>query len=114
LSSTGSKLRSWAPSRSSYAAAEAVTLGAIVTYDVMGSVDSKMPRPGPIVATMGFYAALAAVGSISRTFEPAVVATGWVLALSVLVTGKRGAGLLHVFQKLASIVGNVGSSSAVG
>lgn len=91
-----------------------MTLAAIVTYDVMSATDTKMPRPGPIVATMGFYAALAAVGSISRAFEPAVVAVGWVLALSVLVTGQRGRGILRVFQKFAGIAQNVGSSAAVG
>ena len=114
LRSAGSRFRGWLPSTRSYAAAEAVTLGAIVTYDVIGSTDTKLPRPGPIVATMGFYAGLAAVGSISRAFEPAVVAAGWVLALSVLVTGRRGKGLLLLFQKLASIVQNVGGSPAVG
>ena len=114
LRSAGSRVRSWLPSTKSYAAAEAVTLAAIVTYDVIGSTDTKLPRPGPIVATMGFYSGLAAVGSISRAFEPAVVAAGWVLALSVLVTGQRGKGLLLLFQKLASIVQSVGSSPAVG
>lgn len=103
--------RSWLPSRSSYAAAEAVTLGAIVTYDVMGATDTKMPRPAPIVATMGFFALLAAVGSISRTFEPVVVAIGWVLALSVLVTGGRGRGLLGLFQRLAGYVGQLGGDT---
>ena len=98
----------------SYAAAEAVTLAAIVTYDVIGATETKMPRPGPIVATMGFYALLAALGSISRTFEPVVVGVGWVLALSVLVTGQRGKGLLALFDKLAGFVQSVGSSSAVG
>ncbi len=106
--------RSWLPSRSSYAAAEAVTLGAIVTYDVMGATGTKLPRPGPIVATMGFYALLAAFGSISRTFEPAVVAVGWVLALSVLVTGGRGRGLLGLFQNLAGYVGKLGGDTTTG
>lgn len=99
---------------SSYAAAEAVTLAAIVTYDVIGATNTKMPRPGPIVATMIFFSGLAAVGSISKSFEPVVVGVGWVLALAVLVTGQRGKGLLGLFQKLAGIVQNVGSSSAVG
>jgi hypothetical protein len=75
---------------------------------------TKLPRPGPIVATMGFYALLAAIGSISRTFEPVLVAVGWVLALSVLVTGKRGQGLLGLFQTLAGYVGKLGGSAAVG
>jgi hypothetical protein len=110
----GSRVRSWLPSSSSYAAAEGVTLAAIVTYDVIGSTETKMPRPGPIVATMGFYAALAAAGSVSRSFEPVAVAVGWVLALSVLVTGNRGKGLLGLFSKLAGYVQNVGSSPAVG
>lgn len=111
---SSARLRSWLPSRSSYAAAEAVTLGAIVTYDVMGAPDVKMPRPAPIVATMVFYAMLAAVGSISRTFEPVVVAVGWVLALSVLVTGRRGAGILNVLQTLAGYVGQLGGDSGKG
>lgn len=107
----GRAIRSWLPSRSSYAAAEAVTLGAIVTYDVMGATETKLPRPGPIVATMSFYALLAAVGSISRSFEPVVVGVGWVLALSVLVTGKRGRGLLGLFSKLAGYVGQLGGDT---
>lgn len=113
-SSSRRSFRSWLPSRQSYAAAEAVTLGAIVTYDVMGATDTKMPRPAPIVATMGFYALLAAVGSISRTFEPVVVAIGWVLALSVLVTGGRGRGLLGLFSKLAGYVGKLGGDTTAG
>jgi hypothetical protein len=63
---------------------------------------------------MGFYAALAAVGSISRSFEPVVVGIGWVLALSVLVTGQRGKGLLGLFQKFAGLVQNVGQAPGVG
>lgn len=98
----------------SYAASEAVTLSAIVTYDLIGSTDAKLPRPGPIVATMVFYSGLAAVGSISRTFEPVIVAAGWVLALSVLVLGQRGKGLLGLFSKLTGWVQSVGSSAAVG
>lgn len=114
FNSGASRFRSWLPSRQSYAAAEGITLAAIVTYDVMGATETKLPRPGPIVATMGFFALLAAVGSISRTFEPIVVAIGWVLALSVLVTGKRGRGILGLIETLAGYVQNLGSSAAVG
>lgn len=110
-SSRFGRLRSWFPSRSSYAASEAVCLGAIVTYDVMGAQETKLPRPAPIVATMIFYALLAAAGSISRTFEPVIVATGWVLALSVLVTGKRGSGLLGLLRTLAGYVGKLGGDT---
>lgn len=112
---TARGLRSWAPSRSSFAAAEGVTLAAIVTYDVMGyaagGASTKLPRPGPIVATMAFYALIAAVGSISRTFEPLAVAVGWVLALSVIVTGKRGAGIVALLQRLAGLVGKLGGDT---
>lgn len=73
---------------------------------------TKLPRPAPIVATMVFYAMLAAVGSISRTFEPVAVAVGWVLALSVLVTGRRGAGIVGVLQKLTGYVGKLGGDNA--
>lgn len=112
-SSTARGLRSWLPSRQSFAAAEAVTLGAIVTYDVLGGDGkTKLPRPAPIVATMGFFAALAAAGSASRTFEPVIVAVGWVLALSVLVTGQRGAGILSVFEKFTGYVGTLGGDNA--
>lgn len=100
------------PSRRSYAAAETVTLGAIVTYDVLGATERKMPRPAPIVATLGFYSLLALVGSASRSFEPVVVAVGWVLALAVLVTGQRGAGLVHVVQGLAHMVARLGGDSS--
>lgn len=114
-SKTARGLRTWLPSKSSYAAAEGVTLAAIVTYDVMDATagQTKLPRPGPIVATMGFYAFLAAIGSISRTFEPVVVAVGWVLALAVLVTGRRGAGILHLLQTLAGYAGKLGGDSSI-
>jgi hypothetical protein len=114
LRRAGSKLRSWAPSSSSYAAAEGVTIAALVTYDVIGAPEVKLPRPGPIVAAMGFYAALAAVGSVSRSFEPVVAGVGWVLALSVLVTGQRGKGLLGLFQRFAQLVQGIGQAPAVG
>lgn len=108
-------LRSWLPSKSSYAAAEGVCLTAIVTYDVLDETrQTRLPRPAPIVATMGFYALLAAFGSISRSFEPVVVVTGWVLALSVLVTGRRGAGILGLVQRLAGYVGKLGGDTTTG
>jgi hypothetical protein len=78
--------------------------------ETRGSTDGgvKLPRPAPIFATMVFYAMLAAVGSISRTWEPVATAVAWVLALAVLVTGKRGAGILAVLDKITGYVANVG------
>jgi len=89
-----------------------VTLAAIVTYDVIGAEGGKMPRPGPIVATFGFFGFLAAIGSVSRTFEPVVVAVGWVTALAVLVTGRRGAGIVGLLRKLAGYVSVLGGDNA--
>lgn len=109
---TARGLRRWLPSKDSFAAAEGVTLAAIATYDVLGKQGTKLPRPGPIVATMGFYAFLAAFGSVSRTFEPVVVAVGWVLALAVLVTGRRGAGILSLLQSFAAWTGKLGGDSS--
>ncbi len=109
---TAKGVRSWLPSSSSFAVSEAVTLGAIVTYDVMSATATKLPRPGPIVATLGFYAMLAAVGSISRTFEPVAVAVGWVISLAVLVTGKRGAGIVGLLRSFAGWTQNLGAGQS--
>lgn len=104
-------LGTWLPSRGSYAAAEGVTLAALVTYDVMGAEKTKLPRPAPIVATMVFYALLAAVGSVSRSFEPVVTGVAWLITLTVLVTGRRGAGILGVLSKITGYVSNLGGDS---
>lgn len=106
------RLRRFAPSSRSYAAAEAVTLAAIVTYDIQGAEHAKLPRPAPIVGTLGFYGILAAVGSVSSTWQPVTVLLGWLLALTVLVTGKRGRGITHLIGQLAGYVRGAGSSSS--
>lgn len=103
--SFGSRL---SKSPSSLAAAEAVTTGAIIAYDLMGAQDKKLPRPGPIVATMGFFSILGLAAAASDTFAPVIVASGWVLALTVLVTGKRGAGVVKLMGDLAKMVAKVG------
>lgn len=106
--------RSWLPSRSSFAAAEAITLGALVTYDVMQTQgkQAKMPRPAPIVATCVVYAMLAAAASISRTWEPLATAVAWVITLAVLVTGRRGQGLVGLLSKMAGYVSTLGGDTA--
>lgn len=107
--SFGSRLTS---SPSSLAAAETVTTGAIVAYDLMGATDKKLPRPGPILASVGFYALLGLAAAASDTLRPAIVATGWVLALTVLVTGKRGKGIISLidgFTRQVQKIGNGGT-----
>ena len=107
-----SGLGSWLPSNGSYAAAEGVTLAALVTYDVMGSKGkTKLPRPAPIVATLTFVAMLAAAGSVSRSWAPLATAVAWVVTLSVLVTGRRGAGLVGLLTKATGYVANLGGDN---
>lgn len=106
--SVGSRL---SRSPSSLAAAETVCTGALVAYDLLGAEEKKLPRPGPIVASIGFYAMLGLAATASATFVPAVVAAGWVLALSVLVTGKRGKGVVRLLADLAGYAGKLGSGS---
>lgn len=105
----GSRISS---SPGSLAAAETVCTGSIVAYDLMGQQDKKLPRPGPIVASIGFYSLLGLAAGASDTFAPVIVASGWVLALAVLVTGKRGQGLVKLlgdFAKLAAKTGQGGT-----
>ncbi len=106
--SFGSRL---SKSPSSLAAAEAVTTGAIVAYDLMGVQDKKLPRPGPIVAAMGFYSMLGLAAAASDTFAPVIVASGWVLALAVLVTGKRGKGLVNLLSGFARLAAKTGQGN---
>ncbi len=101
----GSRLSS---SPSSLAAAEALTTGAIVAYDLIGATDKKLPRPGPIVATIGFFSLLGLAAAASETFAPVVVASGWVLALAVLVTGRRGQGIVKLLNGFAQQVAKLG------
>ena len=107
--SFGSRLSS---SPSSLAAAEAVTTGALVAYDMMGGQQKKLPRPGPIVASMGFFAMMGLAASASETFAPVIVASGWVLALAVLVTGKRGQGIVKLLSNLAQLAAKTGSGGS--
>ena len=106
--SIGSRLSS---SPSSLAAAEAVTTGAIIAYDLMDKPDKKLPRPGPIVATVGFFSIMGLAAAASDTFAPAIVAAGWVLALSVLVTGKRGAGMVKLLADFAKLAARTGQGN---
>lgn len=103
--SIGSRL---SKSPSSLAAAETVTTGAIIAYDLMGVPGKKLPRPGPIVATIGFFSLMGLAAAASETFAPVVVASGWVLALAVLVTGRRGAGVVRLLNGFASQVAKLG------
>ena len=96
----------------SLAAAEAVCTGAIVAYDLTGAQQKKLPRPGPIVASVAFYSLLAFAAAASSTFRPAVVASGWVLALAVLVTGRRGQGLLGLVAGLARLAAKIGGGGS--
>jgi hypothetical protein len=86
-------------------AGEVVAIGAIVTYDMLQNQGTKLPRPGPVVAALGFYALLALVGSLSQTAGRVAGAVGAVLALTILVTGKRGQGILGLLKKLTDAVG---------
>ena len=106
--SFGSRLSS---SPSSLAAAEAVTTAAIVTYDMMGT-QRKLPRPGPIVATVGFFSMLGLAAGASETFAPVIVASGWVLAISVLVTGKRGKGIVGLLSRFAQLAAKTGQGGS--
>lgn len=102
----------WSHGPQSLVAAETVTTGALVAYDLMGAQEKKLPKPGPIVAAVGFYAMLGLAASVSATFAPVVVASGWVLALSVLVTGKRGKGVVKLLTDLAGYVGKIGGGGS--
>lgn len=95
----------------SLAAAELVCTGSIVAYDLFGQTSAtqtdvskpsaKLPRPGPIVASLGFYSILAFAAAASTAIAPILVASGWVLALAVLVTGNRGKGVVNLLAGLA-------------
>jgi hypothetical protein len=115
--SFGRTVRRFAPSSRSYAAAEAVTLTAIVAYDVAGRSEPKLPRPAPIVGVLGFYGLLAAVGSVASSWQPLTVMVGWLVTLTVLVTGKRGAGITRLvgdFTKYVTKLGGASSSASGG
>lgn len=86
-------------------AGEVVAVGAIVTYDMLQNQGTKLPRPGPVVAALGFYALLALVGSLSQTAGRVAGTVGAVLALTILVTGKRGQGILGLLQRLTKSAG---------
>lgn len=92
----------------SLAAAETVTLGTIVAYDLLGAKEKKLPRPGPIVATVAAYGMMALLAAASETLRPAIVASGWVLALAVLLTGKRGQGLVGLLASIARLAAKTG------
>jgi hypothetical protein len=89
-----------------------VTAAAVIAYDMMGVQDKKLPRPGPIVATIGFFSMLGLAAAASDTFAPVFVASGWVLALAVLVTGKRGAGIVKLLNDFAGLVAKTGSGQS--
>jgi hypothetical protein len=90
-------------------AGEVVCVAALVTYDMLQSQGQKLPRPGPPLSALVFYALLALVGSVGPAAARVAGMVGAVLALTVLVTGKRGAGILGLLTKITGMV-----SSTVG
>lgn len=81
-------------------ASEVVAVGSIVAYDMIASGERKLPDPRAPLSAVVFYAILAVVGSISPGVARVAGAVGAVLALAILVTGKRGAGLIGLLQRL--------------
>ena len=81
-------------------ASEAVTITALITYDLQAKPGQKLPRPGPPLAAIGFYALLAVAGSFGAVMAQLAASVGALLSLTVLVTGKRGAGILGLVNKL--------------
>jgi hypothetical protein len=82
-------------------AAEGVTLVAIIAGD-LDRKQQKMPRPAPIVATLGFFALLAAAGSFSAGSARVVALIGGVIALTAMTTGARGRTMIRLVRRLTS------------
>ena len=92
-------------------ASETVTVASLAAYDLFAqNGQGKLPKPGPILAALGFYGLLALFGSLGDTAARFAAAVGAVLALTVLVTGKRGKGLLQLIQHLTGQVAPHGSN----
>ena len=94
-------------------AGEVVCVAALVSYDMLQNQGQKLPRPAPVVSALAFYALLALVGSISTAAGRVAGMVGAVLALTVLVTGKRGQGILGLLNRLTKAVG-LGPKPAAG
>lgn len=96
-------------------AEEVVSLAALVAYDLNGASGSgrQMPKPGPLVGTLGLFAVLSLIGSFSPGAARVVAAFGGLITLTAMIGGARGKGLTEVFQKLSGwLQGLAGSGSA--
>lgn len=89
-------------------------MAALVTYDMLQNTGQKLPRPGPPVSALVFYSLLALIGSLSQSAARVAGMVGAVLALTVLVTGRRGKGILDLITKLTGAVGPKTAQPATG
>lgn len=89
-------------------ASEAVALIAVTAYEFLGPTGdgtAKMPDPRAPIATLAAYSLLGIAGSFGETMRTLASWTGGVLALTLLVTGARGKGLVLYINQLAKLLG---------
>lgn len=84
-------------------ASETIAVAAIVAYDLMQNPGTKLPSPKAPIAALGFYSLLAIIGSLGENMARITSAVGGVLALTLVVTGKRGKGILGLLNKLTGL-----------
>lgn len=84
------------------------TLG---SFDPMpGTGPRKMPAPKAFVTTIVAWAVLQ-IGA-DAGYEDGASKFGWLLVLASLVLGPMGKKLIHLFNWVASVYGNIGTPSA--
>lgn len=92
-------------------ASEAVALTSTVAYGFLGSQapqGTRLPPPRELVAILGLYAILGLIGSFGALLERAAAVVGGVTALTLLVVGARGQGMVLLLRKFASLLANPG------
>jgi hypothetical protein len=100
----GGKLRLPGDPSKVLVASETVALVSTTAYGFLGPQDGqqqKLPDPRQIVAALAFYAVLGLVGSFGRGASTAAGWVGAIMALTLLVTGKTGKGMLLLVEQLA-------------
>lgn len=89
-------------------ASEVVALISVTAYEFLGpngDGTAKMPDPRAPIATLVAYSLLGVLGSFGETMRTLASWTGGVLALTLLVTGARGKGMVLFVNKVAGLLG---------
>ncbi len=86
------------------AAEQTVALAGVVTADVLSQQDRNMPRPRRLLAVLLFYGTMSLIASFGAGPARFAAAAGGVAALSALLFGVVGRGVIALLQRGTGLI----------